>query len=232
MSLSGRADAGVVGLDLGVVPLLDLAQEDGRQGLPGEAQAGGGRHLGEVVRRHHRPQGGGDVVEGPALGLRQLLVGHRPVCGAEVHRLVGDGLDPAPGADGLVVDPHLGQAVVGVEPLGVEGRGEGGPGPGEVLRFAREGAADQPAAGDVQLRPGRPAGPRRRPCARRGLVRAAGGQGGGAHQRPRPHQPAPAAQLHGGVGHNRLSSQAPELAPLRLLARVSQPAISPRLRRD
>ncbi len=85
---------------------------------------------GQVVGHTHRAEHGGHVHD-VALYGGDLLVGHRPVGGAEVHRALGKLTDAAAGPDRLVVDLHAGLLGVRIEPLGVERCGEGGPGSGQ-----------------------------------------------------------------------------------------------------
>src|SRR5439155_8139104 len=58
----------------------------------------------------------------------ELLVGHRPIGGAEIDGAVGHLPDAAAAADRLIVDLHLGITLVElVEPLRVDRIGERGP---------------------------------------------------------------------------------------------------------
>ena len=113
--------AGVQRLDLGVVPGLDLAQEDVAEGLAVELQAGFDAR--EVVGDGDRAQEHRDL-DGRAavLGDRFFIGGlQRRVAGAEVDDLALDRRDAGTGADRLVVD---GQAGLRGGPLFVDGRGE------------------------------------------------------------------------------------------------------------
>ena len=133
--LIGQRHAGVRRRDARVVPLRDLCEKDIGDNVGYDAQFGAAW---QVVGGHHGAEHGRNVQE---LGRRllQLLVGHRTVGGAEVHRAGGDLLDPAAAADRLVVEPHLGIDLrVFVEPLGVD-----------RVRKRRPRAVDQ------RLRPGR-----------------------------------------------------------------------------
>src|SRR5207245_1278722 len=57
----------------------------------------------------------------------QLLVVHRPVGGAKIHRAFGHLLDPASRSNGLIVDLNVGiLLVVLVEPFGINGVRERG----------------------------------------------------------------------------------------------------------
>jgi hypothetical protein len=121
--LGGERRARVEGGDLGVVPGLDLTQEDSGHHLARELQRRG--HTGNVVCNHHGAEGGGDVNQ---LGGSppELLVGHRGVAGAEVDGPLGDLTDAAAGADRLVV--QLDGRILLRElrhPLRIEGIGKG-----------------------------------------------------------------------------------------------------------
>ena len=134
MSVSGRLTPGVLRDDRRVVPLGDRAQEDAGDDV--------GRHLDrgrqalQVVGDDHRTERRRDLdrlaVGGRGLDLRVLEVGVR---GAEVDRVVGPLLDPAAGADGLVVELDAALGVVVLAHLGQEREDE-----------RRSGAVELPVA--------------------------------------------------------------------------------------
>ena len=64
-----------------------------------------GGHAFGVVGQHDGAHDGREVQDVARRGA-QLLVGHRPVGGAEVDGLLGDLLDAAAAADRLVVEAH------------------------------------------------------------------------------------------------------------------------------
>ena len=128
MSLSGRlvlrADLG----DRGVVPLLDLAEEDvgDRRAVELEALV----DPVDVVGDGHRAEHGRDV-DGVALLLGGvLLLGlHRRVGGAEVDGARRELGDAAARADRLVVDRGARRVLEARGPLGVDRRGKVAPAP-------------------------------------------------------------------------------------------------------
>src|SRR4051812_32891034 len=110
--------------DLGVVPLLDLAEEDVRDGLAVELQAL--LDAVDVVRDGDRAKDGRDVngIRALLLGGRDLVVLHRRVGGAEVDGAGAELRDAAAGADALVVDRRALVLLEAGGPLLVDGGGE------------------------------------------------------------------------------------------------------------
>src|SRR3954453_13396763 len=142
--LVGQLHAGVRRGDGRVVPLLDLAEEDVRDGLAVELEALVDAL--DVVGDRDGPEHARDV-DGLALLLRGLDLGvlHGGVRGAEVDRAGRELRDAATRADALVVD---GEAVLVLQaraPLLIDRQREGGAGAvdraGERLRRAARGAA-------------------------------------------------------------------------------------------
>src|SRR4051794_13460054 len=115
---------GVLPGDLGVVPLLDLAEEDVRDGLAVELQAL--LDAVDVVRDGDGPKDGRDVDGIRALlpGRRDLVVLHRRVGGAEVDSARAELGDAAARADALVVDRRALVLLEAGGPLLVDGGGE------------------------------------------------------------------------------------------------------------
>jgi hypothetical protein len=123
MGGGGEFHSGIQGVQLGIVPGRDLAQEDVRDGFLRKLDSAGDAR--DLVGEDHGAHGHGDVVD-RGRGLGTLLGGHLGVGGAEVDRLLQDLLDATPGTDGLVVDLDLGfDLLVFGHPLGVEGIGKG-----------------------------------------------------------------------------------------------------------
>src|SRR5271169_549599 len=111
--------AGIVRRDGVVVPLVDLAQEDAGYGARTELELC--LYARYVVGWYHRAQHRGDV-EDLELRLRQLLVGHGTVTGAEVHRARRHLPNPAATADRLIVDLNVAvDFVVLIKPLRING---------------------------------------------------------------------------------------------------------------
>src|SRR3954447_32770 len=142
--LVGQLRARVARGDGRVVPVLDLAEEDVRDGLAVELEPLVDAL--DVVGDRHGPEHARDV-HGLALLLRglDLCVLHGGVRGAEVGRAGRELGDAAPGADALVVD---GEAVLVLQARGpflVDRQRERGAGAvdgaGERLRRAARGAA-------------------------------------------------------------------------------------------
>ena len=127
----GRRQLGfrVQGLDRGVIPLLDVADEDRRQRLAVQHQLA----RGDAFEIHHRNHAADDRRELDQAGFVQLFDRQRLVGGAESHGLRLDLLDPAAGADRLVVQPGAGFLLVGIGPLGGDRVEEGRASTGDVL---------------------------------------------------------------------------------------------------
>src|SRR4051794_20579224 len=146
-----------------VVPLLDLAEEDVRDGLAVELEPL--VDAVDVVGDRDGPEDARDV-DGLALllGRRDLRVLHGGVRGAEVDGAGGELGDAATGADALVVDAEAVLVLQARGPLLVDGQGEGGAGAvdraGQRLRAARgavaaaRGAAAPTARGDAEAERG------------------------------------------------------------------------------
>ncbi len=115
-------------LDRGVVPVLDLAEEN-----PGER--GTVDHdltrldAFDIDDRHDAAHDHRELDE-PV--LVELLALERRVAGAERHGLVLDLLDAAAGTDRLVVQPDAGLLLVGIRPFGVDRVGKCRPGAGDI----------------------------------------------------------------------------------------------------
>src|SRR3954451_877222 len=155
--------AGVLAGDLGVVPLLDLAEEDVGDGLAVELEAL--VDAVDVVGDGDRAEDRRDVdgIAALLLGGRDLVVLHRRVGGAELDGPGAELGDAAARADRLVVDRRAARLLEAGGPLLVDGRRERGA--GAVDRAAGLGGAAR-------------AGARRRAAgARVRVVAAAGGRG-------------------------------------------------------
>ena len=104
IAVLGQRHTRVQGRDLGVVPGLDLADEDVAERLAVELQAAldTGQVVGDGDRaQEHRDLHGGAAVLGDRFFVCRL---QRRVAGAEVDDLALDRRDARAGADGLVVD--------------------------------------------------------------------------------------------------------------------------------
>ena len=122
IGLVGQVDARICLGDRRIVPGGDLAQKDSCQRLRRELQFSG--NSGNVVGRNHRAQHGRNVQD-LGLGLRELLVGHGTVAGAEIHGLRQHLTNAATASDGLVVELNIRMGlVVFAEPLLVHRIGE------------------------------------------------------------------------------------------------------------
>jgi hypothetical protein len=116
----------------GIVPFLDLAEEDVREHRAGELEVGGDAR--QVVDRDIGAKHGRKMQNRPRRRL-QLFVGHGTIGRPEKHGLVADLADAAAGSDRLVVDLHLRVLlVVLVEPLRVDRVREGRAGAVDLLR--------------------------------------------------------------------------------------------------
>src|SRR5882724_6225401 len=107
--LIGEIDAWIgTGYGL-VIPSGDLAEEN-----PGEcfrSELHFTVDAWDVVRGNHRAENRWDV-EDLYFGLRQLLVAHGAVTGAEIYGLGQNLADAATAADGLIVELHIGMGLV------------------------------------------------------------------------------------------------------------------------
>src|SRR5262249_47406418 len=122
---AGQVQARVRGLDPGVVPPLEFAQEHIDIDVPFELEVTA--QAVEVVRQDDQAGRGWHQLYA-ALDTGDLLVTHRRVTGAEIDHARGKALDPLAAADGVVAQLHLGLALlIFFPPLLVERRREGRP---------------------------------------------------------------------------------------------------------
>ena len=130
-----ESDPGVEGGDPPIIPLGHPAEVDvgdrGSVELKLRRTQGG-----EVVGHHHRAHDRGDMVHLPLHGAH-LVLAHGGVGRPEIHRSLGELLDPAARSDRLIVDLDPGLLVVRVEPLAVDRVRERGPGPRQGLGGGR-----------------------------------------------------------------------------------------------
>jgi hypothetical protein len=106
-----------------IVPGRDFAKKNPSQRFWSELQFRG--HPGDVVRRDISTEYGGDM-QNLGLGFLELLVGHRAVAGAEVHRAGQHLANATAAADRLIVDFNVRmKLVVLTKPLRVHRIGEG-----------------------------------------------------------------------------------------------------------
>src|SRR4051794_37841317 len=211
-AVAGQLDAGVLTRDLGVVPLLDLAEEDVSDGLAVELEAL--LDAVDVVRDGHRAEHRRHVdgVAALLLGRRDLVVLHRRVGGPEVHGAGAELRDAAARADGLVVDRRAVRLLEAGGPLLVDRRRERGA--GTIDRAAGLGHA-------AGARAARATG------ARVAVVAAAGGRGERQHgaatqgqQVVRPHK-----GLLGGVRFVMQAAQAAAQARAPTACYASRPGM-------
>src|SRR3954453_3910806 len=213
-AVARQLDAGVLARDFGVVPLLDLAEEDVSDGLAVELEAL--LDAVDVVRDGHRAEHRRHVdgVAALLLGRRDLVVLHRRVGGPEVHGAGAELRDAAAGADGLVVDRRAVRLLEAGGPLLVDRRRERGA--GTIDRAAGLGRAARAGA-----RAARATG------ARVAVVAAAGGRGERQHgaatqgqQVVRPHK-----GLLGGVRFVMQAAQAAAKAGAPTACYASRPGM-------
>ena len=122
----GEVEGGVEGCDFGVVPGFDFAEIDGGDNVAVEVEIG--LEARKVVDHDDGTGDGGEMEDG-GRGFLFLVGGHGGVGAGEVDGAVGDSLDSSSRADSLIINFHIGVGlVVGVDPLGVEGSGEGSAG--------------------------------------------------------------------------------------------------------
>ena len=121
---SGQRQLGIQVGNRFVIPLGDLAQIDVGQHGAGQLQLTR-LDAGQIDHRHNPADHRGELLQAV---LFQVFDRKRHVGSTEIHGLGGDLLDPAAGADRLVVDLVAGGFLVGVGPLGINRGGEAGAG--------------------------------------------------------------------------------------------------------
>ncbi len=142
----GQLQVGVQRLDGGVVPLLDLAQEDVGQDLARQLQLARLDAV-DVHDGHGAADHGGELQQAVLFQVGSL---HRVIRGAEVDGLCNDLLLAAARTDGLVVDRVVGRSLVVGRPLGVDRVRERCAGAGHVGGLDGEnGGAQRDAHGNL-----------------------------------------------------------------------------------
>src|SRR5581483_2312311 len=104
----GEANARIVFLDRGVLPVLDFSHVDSRQRGPAQLQRA--LQFGKVVSDAHRSGAFRDLDHGRH--FLQLLVIECSIRGSEIHQSLLKLLNASPAADGLIVDLHAGMAAL------------------------------------------------------------------------------------------------------------------------
>ena len=112
--------------DLGVIPHLDLAEEDVGENGTGQTELAS-LDAGDVNNRNRAADDGRELHE---LMLLKFSGGHRIVRGTEVNRTRDNLALTAAGADGLIVHLVTGSSLVVRSPLGINGVGERSAGTG------------------------------------------------------------------------------------------------------
>ncbi len=123
-SLRRQLDVWIEPSQRGVVPRLDLAEEDLGQGRPVDGELARLDAL-DVHHRHDAADHGGKLRETVCLEIGWL---ERHVGGAEGHLLILDLPDPLARTDRLVVHRDAGRFLVGLGPFGIDRIGKGGAG--------------------------------------------------------------------------------------------------------
>jgi hypothetical protein len=141
-----QLQVGVQRLDGGVVPLLDLAEEDFGQDLARQLQLA----RFDAVDVHHGHGAADDGRELQQTVLFQVSCLHGIVRGAEIDGLGDDLLLAAARTDRLVVDRVVGGCLVVRRPLGVDGVRERCAGAGHVGGLdGKHGGAQRDAQGNL-----------------------------------------------------------------------------------
>ena len=121
----GQFHSFVLVLDFRIVPPGDFTHEQVHNRRAVEFQS---RITRQIVGEDVRASDGGDVENLPRR-FGQVVIAHRAIGRAEVHRLREDLFLTSPGANRLVVEPHGGIDLrVFIEPLGIDRIGESGAG--------------------------------------------------------------------------------------------------------
>ena len=115
----GKSHPAVLCDNLRIIPLGDLPGKNVRDRLAGEIERAG--ETGNVISDDDRAHHGREMKDRSALGVREFLVAHRPVGGAEIDGLFRQLSDAAARADRLVVDFDPGALSVVGEPLRING---------------------------------------------------------------------------------------------------------------
>ena len=109
-----QVHARVVFLERSVIPFLDSSKKDASQRVSGELDLW---RAGKVVGWNHSAQHGGEMQDLETRRL-ELIVGHRPIGGAEIDRLGRELRDAAARANRLVIDLNVRMLfMIFVEPL-------------------------------------------------------------------------------------------------------------------